>query len=170
MELEEARQLVTSMCRKPEEYATVGEETWARLAEAEKPVSESEMHDGVRMEVTISPADWDTRLRAIFASAATPARRGSLWGYPVRVPLGGLRARFRLLLVRGQFADRDDYAGFREGYLRLHRIRMQIAFYQSLKNLLRAWRLFHACLASFLVVTIAAHIAVSLYLGYGWRR
>src|SRR3954447_3091086 len=68
MKLEEARQLVTSMCRKPEEYATVGEETWARLAEAEKPVSESEMHDGVRMEITISPADWDTRLRAIFAA------------------------------------------------------------------------------------------------------
>jgi len=123
-----------------------------------------------RVEPLIQGASDPQRLRAIFASAATPARRGSLWGYPVRVPLGGLRARFRLLLVRGQFADRDDYAGFREGYLRLHRIRMQIAFYQSLKNLLRAWRLFHACLASFLVVTIAAHIAVSLYLGYGWRR
>jgi len=123
-----------------------------------------------RVEPLIQGASDPQRLRAIFASAATPARRGSLWGYPVRVPLGGLRARFRLLLVRGQFADRDDYGEFREGYLRLQRIRMQIAFYQSLKNLLRAWRLFHGCLAGFLVVTIAAHIAVSLYLGYGWRH
>ena len=86
------------------------------------------------------------------------------------IPRENAPTRLRLLLVRGQFPDRDDYAEFREGYLRLHRIRMQIAFYQSLKNLLRAWRLFHACLAGFLVVTIAAHIAVSLYLGYGWRR
>ena len=64
----------------------------------------------------------------------------------------------------------DDYAEFREGYLRLHRIRTQIGFYQALKNLMRTWRMFHASLAGFLVVAIAAHIAVSLYLGYGWRR
>jgi hypothetical protein len=35
---------------------------------------------------------------------------------------------------------------------------------------MRTWRMFHASLAGFLVVAIAAHIAVSLYLGYGWRR
>jgi hypothetical protein len=68
MELEEARQVVTSMCRRPEEYATVDEGTWAHLAETEKPFTETEVHDGVRMEITISPADWDTRLRAIFAA------------------------------------------------------------------------------------------------------
>jgi thioredoxin reductase/Pyruvate/2-oxoacid:ferredoxin oxidoreductase delta subunit len=123
-----------------------------------------------RVEPLVQGADNPERLRSIFASAATPARRGSLWGYAVRAPLGALGARFRLLLVRRQFTDRDDYTEFREGYLRLHRIRMQVAFYQSLKNLLRVWRLFHGCLAGFLVVTIAAHIAVSLYLGYGWRR
>jgi hypothetical protein len=68
MNLEQARKIVTGMCRRPEEYATVGEETWALLAETEKPVSESEAHDGVRIETTISPADWDTRIRAIFAA------------------------------------------------------------------------------------------------------
>jgi dihydropyrimidine dehydrogenase (NAD+) subunit PreT len=45
---------------------------------------------------------------------------------------------------------------------------VQVAFYGSLKRLLRAWRLFHGALAVFLVVAIAAHIAVSLYLGYRW--
>ncbi len=68
MNLEEARKIVTDMCRAPEEYATVGEETWERLAETEEPVSESEVHDGIRMEITISPADWNTRIRAIFAA------------------------------------------------------------------------------------------------------
>ncbi|BDG09953.1 FAD-dependent oxidoreductase [Anaeromyxobacter paludicola] len=38
---------------------------------------------------------------------------------------------------------------------------------RGLKQLMRAWRVFHASLAGFLVVAIAAHIAVSLYLGYG---
>jgi dihydropyrimidine dehydrogenase (NAD+) subunit PreT len=123
-----------------------------------------------RIEPVIESARKPERLRKVFATAATPARRGSLLGYPFRVPWGALRARFRVLLVRRYFADRDDYAEFREGYVGLQRIKMQIAFYQSLKNLLRVWRLFHATLAGFLVVTIAAHIAVSLYFGYGWRR
>jgi hypothetical protein len=47
---------------------------------------------------------------------------------------------------------------------------MKVTFYQALKNLLRGWRLFHASLAGFLVIAIAAHIAVSVYLGYVWFR
>ncbi len=50
---------------------------------------------------------------------------------------------------------------------RLARLRWQIRFYASLKRLLRGWRVFHATLATFLVLVIAAHIGVSLYLGYG---
>jgi hypothetical protein len=46
---------------------------------------------------------------------------------------------------------------------------VQIGFYRSLKALLGGWRLFHATLAVFLVLAIAAHIWVSLYLGYGLR-
>lgn len=47
---------------------------------------------------------------------------------------------------------------------------MQVTLYQSLKNLLHRWRLFHATLAGFLVIAIAAHIAVSIYLGCVWFR
>lgn len=67
MDLEDARATVTAMCRRPEDYATV-DELWARLAETEKPVSESEVHDGVRIGLSFTPADWDTRLRAVFAA------------------------------------------------------------------------------------------------------
>jgi hypothetical protein len=52
----------------------------------------------------------------------------------------------------------------------LSKLRLQVAFYQSLKRLLQVWRLFHASLAGFLVIAIAAHIAVSVYLGYVWFR
>ncbi|HET6923923.1 MAG TPA: hypothetical protein VFI16_12320 [Anaeromyxobacteraceae bacterium] len=55
----------------------------------------------------------------------------------------------------------------RRGYLGLHRMRFQIAFHGGLKTLLSGWRTMHASLAGFLVFAIAAHIAVSLYLGYG---
>jgi hypothetical protein len=54
----------------------------------------------------------------------------------------------------------------------MRRLRIQIGFYRSLKRLLGGWRVFHASLAVFLVVAIAAHIGLSLYLGYGllhWR-
>jgi dihydropyrimidine dehydrogenase (NAD+) subunit PreT len=39
-----------------------------------------------------------------------------------------------------------------------------------LKGLLRGWRVLHASLAGFLVIAITAHIALSLYLGYGLMR
>ena len=45
----------------------------------------------------------------------------------------------------------------------------QIAFYGGLRNLLRNWRVMHASLAVFLVLVMAAHIGVSLYLGYGLK-
>ena len=72
--------------------------------------------------------------------------------------------------ARTHFREPAEYAEFTDGYRRLERLRVQIAFFQGLKTLLRTWRLFHASLAVFLVITISAHIAVSLYLGYGWKR
>jgi anti-sigma-K factor RskA len=45
---------------------------------------------------------------------------------------------------------------------------VQTGFYRSLKRLLSGWRLLHAALAVVLVLVIALHITVSLYLGYGW--
>jgi hypothetical protein len=84
--------------------------------------------------------------------------------------LGGferLLLRLRLLRVRGRFRGTGHYAEFRATLVALARLRWQIRFYASLKRLLRGWRVFHASLAVFLVLVIAAHIGVSLYLGYG---
>jgi hypothetical protein len=123
-----------------------------------------------RLEPLIDETDNPDLLRRIFASAASPVRRGSLSSLFVRLPFAFIATRLHLLRARWHFAEHDDYAEFRDGYLRLRRIRMQIGFYQALKRLLQTWRLFHASLAGFLVFAIAAHIGVSLYLGYGWRR
>jgi hypothetical protein len=123
-----------------------------------------------RLEPMIENSDDPALLRKIFAAVTTPLQPGSLLALFASMPLGAFAARLRLLRARWHFSDAGEFREFHDGYLRLRRLRMQVRFYQSLKRLLRTWRFFHASLAGFLVVAIAAHIAVSLYLGYGWKR
>ena len=109
-------------------------------------------------------------LHRLFDSGAQPVRPGSFLWMLLTWPVRATWTRLRLLFASFYFDDADEYREFRDGYLILAKVRMQVTFYQALKNLLRGWRLFHASLAGFLVITIAAHIAVSVYLGYVWFR
>jgi thioredoxin reductase/Pyruvate/2-oxoacid:ferredoxin oxidoreductase delta subunit len=108
--------------------------------------------------------------QALLTRATAPIRAGSLALLFVLMPLEALALRLRLARVRRRFPNRAGFVEFRRAVVALARIRWQIRFYASLKRLLRGWRTFHAALAVFLVLAIAAHIAVSLYLGYGWIR
>jgi thioredoxin reductase/NAD-dependent dihydropyrimidine dehydrogenase PreA subunit len=108
--------------------------------------------------------------RALVARVTAPVTAGSLVLVFLRMPLEALGLRLRLLAARRKIAGRVSFAAFREEVLRLERLRWQIRFYASLKRLLRGWRAFHASLALFLVLAIAAHIGLSLYLGYGILR
>lgn len=124
-----------------------------------------------RLLPLIEDSDDPALLHRLFDNAGiAPAEGGALPGLLVQLPGRWLRARLRLLRASAHFTERAEYLEFSEGYARLERLRVQVAFFQGLKSLLRSWRLFHASLAVFLVLTIAAHIAVSLYLGYGWKR
>jgi thioredoxin reductase/Pyruvate/2-oxoacid:ferredoxin oxidoreductase delta subunit len=123
-----------------------------------------------RLQPLLDRADDPGLLHRLFDDAAQPVRGRSLLLFLLRMPFAAASARVRLLRARAHFDDGAAYAEFRDGYRYLARLRVQVSFYQSLKNLLGGWRLFHASLAGFLVLTIAAHIAVSLYLGYGWLR
>ena len=119
----------------------------------------------------IEDSDDPALLHRLFDSAGeAPKEGGSLPALFARLPGRWLRANIRLLRARAHFPDRVEYKEFSDGYVRLDRLSVQLAFFKSLKSLLRGWRMFHASLAVFLVITIAAHIAVSLYLGYGWKR
>lgn len=109
-------------------------------------------------------------LERLLAGATAAVREGSLVVLLLRLPLRALRLRWSLARARGLFADASRFKRFRESLLRLDRLRFQIAFYGSLRRLLSGWRVFHASLAIFLVLAIAAHIGVSLYLGYGLLR
>jgi thioredoxin reductase/NAD-dependent dihydropyrimidine dehydrogenase PreA subunit len=109
------------------------------------------------------------RLEAVLALATRQVPGGWLPSLAFRVPASALRLRFRVWRVRRYFRDPERRARFRDSLVRMNRIRFQIAFFNGLRGLLRSWRVLHASLAAFLVLAIAAHIAVSLFLGYGWR-
>jgi dihydropyrimidine dehydrogenase (NAD+) subunit PreT len=107
-------------------------------------------------------------VRRLLERATAPAPRVWLPLLFLRMPFEAISTRLRIAQVRRMFPSREDYLEFREDLFRLLRLRTQVGFYQSLKRLLSGWRVFHALLAIFLVVMIAIHIGISLYLGYGW--
>jgi len=87
----------------------------------------------------------------------------------LRLPFEVAALRLRLLRLRRRFADRERYLDLKRALVKLARLRWQLRLYRSIKDLLRGWRVFHATMAVFLVLALAAHIGVSLYLGYGLK-
>jgi thioredoxin reductase/Pyruvate/2-oxoacid:ferredoxin oxidoreductase delta subunit len=120
-----------------------------------------------QLEPVLEGARDRARLDRLIQSASGEVPPGSLVVAILREPVSGARLRLRLWAVRGVFSSAAHYQRFKISVLRLRRLRFQIAFYGGLRGLLRNWRVFHASLATFLVVAIAVHIGVSLYLGYG---
>ena len=78
------------------------------------------------------------------------------------------RAWKGLNAARPLFGEAEHFKDFRNGYLRLLLMRTQVGFYKSLKRLMGVWRILHVALAVLMVFVIAAHIGVSLYIGYTW--
>jgi thioredoxin reductase/NAD-dependent dihydropyrimidine dehydrogenase PreA subunit len=110
------------------------------------------------------------RVEATLDLATRKVPKASLLGLAFRLPASALRLRFRIWRVRRFLPDPESRVRFREALIRLNRIRYQIGFYDALRGLLRGWRVFHAALAGFLVLVMAAHIGLSLYLGYGFQH
>ena len=107
--------------------------------------------------------------KSIADRVTRPVKAGSLLLVFIGVPFEAIALRMRLLWLRLHFRDRARYRAFKAAVMEAETIRWQIRFYSSLKRLLRGWRVFHASLAVLLVLVIAAHIGLSLYLGYGLR-
>ncbi|MCM2333570.1 MAG: NAD(P)-binding domain-containing protein [Anaeromyxobacteraceae bacterium] len=109
------------------------------------------------------------RAAALLDRATAPVQAGSLLTLFLRFPFESAGLRLRLRSLRRSFPDEERFADLRKALVKLLRLRWQLRFYGSLKRLLRGWRVFHATMAIFLVLALIAHIAVSLYLGYGLR-
>ena len=105
----------------------------------------------------------------LLARATAPVHAGSLLAVFVRLPVEAVGLRLRLRWLRGRFRDRAGYLELREALVRLARLRWQLRFYGALKRLLRGWRLFHATLAVFLVITLTAHIGIFVFFMYFLR-
>jgi hypothetical protein len=103
----------------------------------------------------------------MLARLSAPVRSGSLPMLFLRFPFEVAATRIRLFVLRRRLLHPHVYPDLRAALIKLTRLRWQIRFYASLKQLLRSWRLFHATLAVFLVMALTAHIGVALYLGYG---
>jgi len=104
---------------------------------------------------------------AILDRATSQVKAGFMLSLFLRFPFESAALRLRLRALRRRFQDRERFEDLRRALVKLVRLRWQLRFYGSLKRLLRGWRVFHATMAIFLVLALSAHIAVSLYLGYG---
>ncbi|MEW6429896.1 MAG: NAD(P)-binding domain-containing protein [Myxococcota bacterium] len=97
---------------------------------------------------------------------APPER--SLPVFFLHLPAQRVRDQRDLAHLKKLFPAQEEFLDFKRAYQRMRLLQTQVTFFRSLKRLLSAWRVLHVALALMLVVLIAAHIGVSLFLGYTW--
>jgi thioredoxin reductase/NAD-dependent dihydropyrimidine dehydrogenase PreA subunit len=110
-----------------------------------------------------------SRLEALYRRAGRKPSQAPLLVQVLLVPLEKLFLRVRLLFALPSLPE-DERETFREALIRLQRLRVQAGLFKGIKRLMSIWRTLHASLAVLLVFAIAAHVAVSMYLGYGFGR
>jgi hypothetical protein len=121
-----------------------------------------------RLSPLLEHSDDPRTVRALFEHESAPPKVHSLALHLLLLPFELLTLRARLLRLRWHFDSKEDYDSFSQLLWQLARMRTLVGFSRGIKRLLSVWRSLHASLAIFLVFAIAAHIAVSLYLGYRW--
>lgn len=99
---------------------------------------------------------------------ATPKQGQGLFGGLIGLLVEGRLLNEELRPLAPLFASEKLFNAFAMGCRELLRLRLQIDRYDGLRQLMHSWRIFHIVLSALLVVIIAGHIGVSLYLGYGW--
>ena len=122
-----------------------------------------------RVEVELEDSVTDVHKVAEVLTHVTHAPKDrSLIGFLLHVPLLRLRDELDLRHVRRVFNSDESFVEFRENYAKLRIMQVQVTFFRALKRLMSVWRIFHVVLAVLLVVMIAAHIALTWFLGYKW--
>ncbi len=90
----------------------------------------------------------------------------SLLAFLVHQPWRRLQDFLDLRRIRRVFVQEAYFDEFAETFRALRVLQAQVTFYRGLKRLMGVWRVMHVVLAVALVVLIATHIGVSLFLGY----
>ncbi len=104
----------------------------------------------------------------MFERAVQPVEAQSLAHFVARIPAERAKDRRDLSRIGRYFHDKPAWREFRSAYQEMRRVGLQVSFYENLRRLMSVWRVFHVVLAVVLVVMIAAHVGLSLYLGYRW--
>jgi hypothetical protein len=112
--------------------------------------------------------DEPAEVEALVSDAMAPAPEHSLAKFLLHVPRQRLRDTMALRHVEPRFRSPAAAHDFADSFRRLRLMQAQVTFFRSLKVLLNSWRVFHVVLSVLLVGLIAAHIGVSLLLGYRW--
>ena len=94
--------------------------------------------------------------------------KGNVFYLLLARPFRNARDRTDLMRLRGLFPNKASYRDFVGAWRTLERLRTQVGVFHAVKRFVSVWRVFHVVLAVGLVVVIAAHIGVSLFLGYRW--
>lgn len=105
---------------------------------------------------------------AVVEHALEPPKEHSVGAFLFHYPMQWLRDRRNLGRIKRLFPNSRSFKDFRESFFRMRRLQAQVTFFRGLKRLMSVWRVLHVVLAVVLVVLIAAHIGISLFLGYTW--
>lgn len=76
--------------------------------------------------------------------------------------------RAELADARKAFWDAALFEDFAHTYRRLSKAWFRVAFHSQVRRFMSMWRTFHVILAVVLVLLLSVHVALSLYLGFGW--
>ncbi|HEU4383849.1 MAG TPA: NAD(P)-binding domain-containing protein [Anaeromyxobacteraceae bacterium] len=105
-------------------------------------------------------------VRSLYDRASSPSPRSPFAIQLARSAIEKSTFRLRLMIVLWLLVPPERRHPLREGLLELMRLRSEIGLFGAIHRLMRAWRGLHVSLAVLLVVTLLAHIALSVYLGY----
>ncbi len=116
------------------------------------------------MKDVSNPAPVEKLVKTVVAPADSTALGAELLNIPSRT----FSTAAMMRAVKPLFPNEERYKDFKETFNKAQQLRRQVSFYGQIKRTMSVWRQLHVVLAVVLVVMIAAHIGVSLYLGYAW--
>lgn len=123
---------------------------------------------GQMLEAKATRLELPQSVISLIEGAESKPPEHSLFALFLHLPSRWLSDRRRLGEVWHLFPTPAHGREFRQELRVVRRYQTQVAFFRSLKKVMRVWRVFHVVLAVLLVVLITAHIALSLALGYRW--
>jgi thioredoxin reductase/NAD-dependent dihydropyrimidine dehydrogenase PreA subunit len=123
---------------------------------------------GEELEEEVTKLELPQSVRSLLDVAEHRPPEDSLLAFFAHMPRQYVSDWRRLREVWHLFPTPAHGREFRRDFFQLRKLQSQVAFFKSLKRVMSVWRVFHVVLAILLVLLIAAHIGLSLFLGYRW--